>query len=249
MKKLAKNYLLVIFFGIVSFVFLISVYRLFYSKPTYIYVKVKIGQGYWWASTNNPSTWLIDSIKKGNKQYDTIGKKVAEILSSQYYPIFSVGVNTQFYDQYRTYLTLKLKVSGNNKFGYSFQRSAIAVGSPIDFDFPSAQFSGTVIQLSNKPIVEKLVKKTVYLTKKSNDPDEFNSIKIGQNYFDGENEVIKIMDKYFDGTNITIKALFKLKEKNNQFILGEEEVIAKNKVLGFMVSDLLLYNFTVEKIE
>ncbi|PIQ72263.1 hypothetical protein COV86_03960 [Candidatus Roizmanbacteria bacterium CG11_big_fil_rev_8_21_14_0_20_35_14] len=94
-----------------------------------------------------------------------------------------------------------------------------------------------------------MVKKTVYLTKKSNDPDEFNSIKIGQNYFDGENEVIKIMDKYFDGTNITIKALFKLKEKNNQFILGEEEVIAKNKVMGFMVSDLLLYNFTVEKIE
>lgn len=247
--KFKYSYFILLFALVIGFISLVSAYRLFFAKPNHIYVKVKLGQGYWWAATNNPSAWFINSIKKGEKQYDTVGKEVAEILSLRYYPRFSTGVNAQFNDQYDTYLTLKLKVSGNNKFGYSFQRSKIAVGSPIDFDFPSAQFSGTIIQLSLKPIIEKPIEKTVYLTKKSSDPGEFESIQIGYNYFDGENEVIKITDKYFDGSSITVKALFRLEEKNDQLVLGEEEIIAKNKVMGFIVSDLLLYNFTVEKIE
>ena len=59
-----KNYFLVIFIAAVFLVISYIVYKTISSKPTYLYVKVKMNQGYWWASSTKPSLWFVDSLKK-----------------------------------------------------------------------------------------------------------------------------------------------------------------------------------------
>ena len=92
-----KNYFISIFLACIAFVVLVAGYKLFFPKPTYIYVRVKIGQGLWCASTTKPPIWFINSIKKGNTQNDLLGKPLAEILSVRYYPWYNT--NNQ-YDVY-----------------------------------------------------------------------------------------------------------------------------------------------------
>jgi len=247
--KFKYLYFILLFVGAIGFVFLMSFYRLFLSKPNYVYAKVKVGQGLWWASTIKPPLWLVDSVKKGNVINTTKGMPDVEVLSVRYLPYFFPQINFSFVNQYDVFLNLKVKVTGNKINGYSFQRSTLAVGAPIDLNFPSAQLSGTVIELSDKPIINDLIKKTILLTKKSVDLNEFDSIKVGSNYFDGENEIIKIVDKSFDGSNINLNVLFKLKKINDQLIFGEEEAIYNNKTINFIASDSIFYNFLIQKIE
>lgn len=42
---LKKHYFLLILIGCVGFVCFVAFYKIFISKPTYIYAKVKVGQG------------------------------------------------------------------------------------------------------------------------------------------------------------------------------------------------------------
>ncbi len=166
-----------VFTLVVFFVLSVSIYRTYIIKPTYIYVKVKIGQGLWWASTIRPSNWFIQGLKKGMKEKDNTGKDLAEILSIRYYP-------WNGYNQYDIYLTLRLKVSGSRTTNmYSFNRSTIGVGSPIDLAFPEAQFSGTIITLRRDPFMEKYEEKTVYFFNRDSLPFEYEAIKIGDYYF------------------------------------------------------------------
>src|SRR3990167_8185822 len=140
------NYFISIFIACIAFVGVVSIYKLFFVKPTFVYAKVKVGQGLWWATTQKPNLWFVKNIKKGDAQTDFVGELTAEILSVHYYPTVSPN-------QYDVYLTMKLKVSGNKKTGkYNFNRSTIGVGAPIDLEFPSTQFSGTITDLSVKPI-------------------------------------------------------------------------------------------------
>ncbi|MFA5770295.1 MAG: hypothetical protein WC894_02260 [Patescibacteria group bacterium] len=253
--KFKYLYFILLFALLIGFVFFVSFYRLFFSKSTYIYAKVKVGQGLWWASTAKSPLWLVNSIKKGDVIKNFNGETEVEVLSVRHFPYFltqNLAQNNVSFiniNQYDIFLNLKIKVSGNKINGYSFQRSTIGVGAPIDLDFPSAQISGAITELSDKPIVENFVEKTIFLTKKSTDSNEFYSIKIGQSYFDGENEVIKIIDKSFDGSNITIKALFKLKKESDQLVFGEEEILAINKIFNFITSNSIFYNFIIDKIE
>ena len=58
MKKFIKfsreNYFIVIFGLIILFVGVVSAKKLFFTKPTFIYTKVKVGQGLWWAGGQKP---------------------------------------------------------------------------------------------------------------------------------------------------------------------------------------------------
>src|SRR3989338_8348156 len=103
MKKFTKfaidNYFISIFLACIAFVVLVSAYKLFFVKPTFVYAKVKVGQGLWWASTQKPSLWFVKNIKKGDIQTDLLGEPTAEILSVRYYP-------TVFPNQYDVYLTM-----------------------------------------------------------------------------------------------------------------------------------------------
>jgi hypothetical protein len=264
-RFLVDNYFLAIFFASIAFVGVVSIYKLFFVKPTYVYVKVKVGQGLWWASTQKPSIWFIEGLKKAQNmaEKELTGQPSAKILSVRYYPWW--GSN-----QYDVYLVMKLKVNRQGKTGkYNFKRSAIGVAAPVDFEFPSVQFSGTVLQISEKPIKEKLIEKTVILTKRAADPWEYDSIKIGDFYFDGKEKVFTIVDKtardtqnltadvfgnYPDISNelkkyIFIKGKIKVKPEKGNYIYAEEQLISVGKNLNIATNNLLLENYKVASIE
>lgn len=262
-RFLIDNYFLSIFFACIVFVALVSVYKLFFVKPTYIYAKVKVGQGLWWASTQKPSLWFIDGLKRAKEEYDFLGKTQAQILSIRYYPWW--GSN-----QYDVYLTMKLKVSKLGKTGkYNFKRSAIAVGSPVDFEFPQAQFSGTIIALSEKPIEEKYIEKTIILTKKNANPWEYESIKLGDNYFDGGEKVFEILEKTARDTQtltsdtfgnypieapelkkyIFIKAKIKVRQEKQKLIFGEEQIIMSGKAINIATDNFQFHDYLIASVK
>ena len=267
LKKLwrfaVNNYFISIFLAAIAFVGVVSIYKLFFVQPTFVYAKVKVGQGLWWAATQKPSLWFVRNIKKGDVQTDLVGEPTAEILSVRYYP-------TYISNQYDVYLTMKLKVSGNKKTGkYNFNRSTIGVGAPIDLEFPSSQFSGTVTEFSEKPILDKYVKKTVYLLKSLAYTWEYDGIKIGDKFFDGEANAVEIVDKsaiahpstvtpsrYFlneafsqDRSDIVVKLELEGKFVDGKFVFGEEQVVSLGKTVYLSTDNFTFTDYLVSKVE
>lgn len=257
------NYFISIFIAVIIFVGFVSVFKMFFTKPVYVYTKVKVGQGLWWASTQKPSIWFVSAIKKEEEEKNLVGQPIAKILNVRYYPWW--GTN-----QYDIYVTLKLRVTGNKKTGnYSFNRSNIGIGSAIDLEFPSTQFSGTITELSDKPIVDKYIEKTIYLTKKAAYPWEYDAIKIGDKYFDGEDTVFEILDKKATdvavmspdtygnltpstsdiGKYITVKAKIKGRIFDNQLFFGEDQLVSYGNTFNIATSNFTFTNFVVAGIE
>lgn len=260
-RFLIDNYFLSIFFACIAFVFLVSIYKLFFVKPTYVYAKVKVGQGLWWASTQKPPIWFVKYFQKGDQELDLTRKPIAQILSVRYYPFW--GSN-----QYDVYLLMKLKVTKMGSGKYNFKRSAIGVGAPVDFEFPKVQFSGTITELSEKPIKEKLTIKNITFIKKWAYPWEAETVVIGDKYFDGEEIVFEIIDKKIEDSqevynlsgiyypveserkkHITIKGRIKVSEKNGKFVFGEEQIIAPGKTISLATQKFQFQDYLVAKVE
>lgn len=260
-----KNYIITIFIACILFVGVVVVARAFLSKPTYIYVKVKVGQGLWWATTAKPPIWMVNAIKKGDVAVDLLGKPTAEILSKRYYRYYGS-------DQFDVYLTMKLKVSGNKRTGtYSFDRSTLSVGTPIEIQFPNEVVTGTVIELSQKSLNKKLIEKTITVTKKYAYPWEFVAISVGDSYFDGEDKIFEVLDKETNGSvfllsysnaysttganvvepsnYVTVKAKVKMQQVDGQWVLGEDQLIVPGRNLSISTSNFVFDNYIVSNIE
>lgn len=259
MKLLKKYYIVFFIFLILLFVGLFAGYKLFIAKPTYIYVKIKVGQGFWWANTKDPSMWYINAINRGDISYDTLGNPEVEIINKRTYFWLGNYQNVQD-DQYDTFLIVKMRVSENKRTGlYNFNRSVISVGTPIELQFPKANITGTVIAVSKNFPKENLIEKTVYLEKRDAYPWEYDAIKIHDSVSDGKNTIFKILDKSMTETPnllsdpnkgyITIKARMKMKKVNNIYVLGEEKIIEPGRTFNLSLSTFVLDGFTISKIE
>lgn len=258
-----KYYFILIIIGCVGFVGIVSTYKLYIQKPTYVYVKIRVGQGYWWTSTARPSLWYIRAIREAKEEKDLVGNTVAKILRVSYYPYYGSS-------QFETYVTLQLKVSKvGNKGTYNFKRETIGVSGPIDLEFSNVQISGTIIALSDKPIVPRLTEKTVYLTKKYAYPWEYDEIKIGDYLDDGNGTVLEILDKAKGDTNevlvndlgrivnsetetyryIILKVRLIGKEEAGTFIYGEEIIIAPGRGMDFITNGFVFNGYFVARVE
>lgn len=262
-KFLIKNYIVLAIGVVVVFVGLVAVSKLFLSKPHFVYVKVKVGQGFWWANTQRPSIWQIDSMNKGDKVEGISGGVQAEILSKRYYR-FKAS------DEFDIYLTLRLDAQYSKKTDtYTFDRSTLSVGAPIEFQFPRQEITGTVIDMSEQPFDDKLVERIVTLSKRGALPWEYEGIQVGSAYFDGEENVFEIVEKSsreltnltsdsFGNTTpaitepskyITIKAKVKVREVGNLLILGEDQTIVAGKILNISTPTVILDGYIIGKVE
>jgi len=265
-KKLTKfafdNYLISAFIAIVLFVIFVTGIKILTTEENYIYAKVKVSQGLWWANTNRPNLWLANAINKGDKEGSLTGKPIAEILEARVYPWFSS-------DQYDIFITAKLKVDKNKRTGkYSYKRSQIAVGSPIDFEFPLAQFSATVMAISDKPFEDNYIEKIVTLRKDLATPSEATSIQVGDTLFDGENTVFEIMDKSVVNSyslysslgnnypleserkvNIAITTKILVKSQNGNLIFGEEQVVKPGATIRLSTPNFFFDGYQVERVK
>lgn len=263
-KFFKKNLFFLLFFSSIIFVGLVLTYKIFFTKPTYIFVKAKVGQGLWWAQTAKPSFWYIKSfekvLKNKEKELDISGKPQSEIIDFRVYP-------SRANNQYDVYLIMKLKVDkmkGQNK--YLFKRSSLGIGSAVDFEFPSIQFSATIVDISQKPFKENYQEKIVYLNKPYSFDFEYDAIKVGDKYFDGKENIIEILDKQIAdneksyqalnnlnnislGKNITIIAKIKLKKDGQNYIFGEEQIVKPGAPLFFETENFRFENYLISKVE
>jgi hypothetical protein len=270
--KISSNYLFIVFLfiGFCFFVGISLFYKSFGQKPNYLFVKVKVGQGLWWAATQKPEFWFVKSIKKGEKETDFAGRSQAEIVGVRYYPVLS----DTSYSRYDIFLNIKIRTTYDRKNNqYFFKRNAVSVGSPIEFEFSTINITGTVVEMSKDNIKTKYVEKTVYLYNygayKKDFPYLYDSIKIGDKYFDGEKEVFRVVDKelvegirlssdnygrlYEQSTdvfqNILVKAVVKLTEKDGQLFYGEERALKIGDQFPFLTEGYNFEAFSIAKIE
>ena len=247
-KIAADNYFISIFIAIVAFVGFVSVFKLFTAKGQVVYTTVKVSQGLWWANTLNAPVWMIQNLKKGDIEKSLTGSPVAEILEVRYYPAQNQSIQSE---QYSIFLTVKLTADYNTRRNtYSFKRSTIGIGSPIEFEFNSGLISGTVISLSNQPPQNQYVNKIVTLYKPFVERSEYDAIQIGDKYFDGTAERIKIIDKsgvqasggYIDGRNIgfndnlmdvEVTVMMNLKQVGNSLMYNDEYVVQTGRGINF----------------
>ena len=241
-KLLKKHFILLTFVFVAFLVITLIINKKYFSKSYYLYIRVKIGQGLWWASTTEPSLRLINSIKDNIQHQPDI--------KLYYYPIQTKEVNYQSnsIDRYVSYLDLKLKVNKTNN-SYLYNRSAIAIGAPIDIDFNQIQISGTIMSFSPSPIIDQYIEKTIYLTKNNPNDWEYNAVKINDYYHNGVNKVFIIIDKQNIDGNLLIKAKIKLKLVNNQLIFGEDQTIAVNKKFYLFTQSFIFDDYSVSQIE
>ncbi len=270
-KSLKKNryfsIIALLFIAVAALTVAIALVKTATSESDYIYAKVKISQGFWWASTQSPNVWFIDSLKTGDVEYGLLGKPIAEVLEVRYYPTTAFP---KYRAQYDIFLTLKLAVNVNTKTQkYVFKRSAIGVGSPIELDFPSAQISGSVIEISKAPPKNRLVEKDIILIKKQGFPWEVEAIKIGDEQFDGEEVVFKVTAKQALTTSlvdinpygnvnlglkdprryITVRGKIKVREREGLLIFGEEQVVTPGAELNLATKNFVFDQFFVQEVK
>ena len=267
-KLIYKNRLLFIFFSILILVAITILYKELRQKSqSYVYAKIQIN--YPGSYYVKPDFWLANALKPGGKEYGLLAQPDAEILQERYYNYNSFG-------QYDIYITTKLSINYNKQTNsYSFQRSQISVGSPIQINFSSAQVNGTIIDLSNKPFKDIYVTKTVYLTNRGgynqDAPDIYNQITPGDKWFDGTDNVVEIVGKnlvkgvvgvqnlldsqIYDRTtdvqqNIVVVAKIKVLSKGKQLIFGGNQLVKIGNPLLFSTSSYTFTNsFVLTKIE
>lgn len=261
-KFVRQNVPIVFFISIIFFVGVIILFKVLTAQEETVYAKVKVSQGLWWASTAKPSVWLAQSFKKGMVETDLTGKPVVEVLSVRSYPWWNS-------EQYDIYLTLKIQASKNERTKiFTFKRAPIAVGSPIDLEFPEVQVSGTVIELSEKPISDNKTTKIVTLEKKYANQWEIDAIAVGDTYYDGVEQVAEILEKEVfpssevyvrvgnvdpfsteDTSKVVVTVQLYLEERNNELIYREEQPVQPGRILNFQTSKLVFQDYIVTSIK
>lgn len=262
-ELLQRNIIVTIVALCIAFVGIIAFYRLYVKKETFVYVKVKVSQGYWWATTQKPNMWYIKAIQGAKEEKDVVGAPLATVLRVAYYPWY--GSNS-----FDIFVTLRIKVTRMGKSGpYNFRRETIGVSSPIDFEFDTVQFTGTIVQMSEKPIDPVTRSKTVYLSKKYTYPWEYDAIKVGDYFNDGNANVIEILDKAKGETNeiivneggklisqeteeyryIALKIKMRVREDGGQIFYGDEIIVSPGRNLGFVTNGFTFNDYVVSKIE
>ncbi len=267
-KKKSIPSIIFLFIIVCALTLVFALFKSTASETQYIYVKVKVSQGFWWASTSKPSPWYAKAIKKGDIEYNILGKPTAEILEVRYYSVFSKNEPTE--NKYDIYLTIKLAADYNNRTQkYVFKRSNITISSPIELETQSTQITGTVIDVSEQEFADEYIEKTIFLTKNFAHPWEYEAIKVGDSYFDGEEIVFEVLGKnqvatseiktdYYgnllpstiDATShIVIKAKVKVRIDNEELLFGEERILNSGARLTVNTSIFNYSDFVVGKIE
>lgn len=261
-RAVKDNYFIFFFILIVISVGFITIIKSFTAKNEVVYAQVKISQGYWWASTLRPSYWLAVKLKKGDTEKTLSGKRIAEIQEVRYYPSGGLTPTTEQYD---VYITVKLLADYNERTKkYSFKRSSISVGSPIDFEFTNIQISGTIVDLSPRQFSSNYRDTVVTLRKTFANSWEYEGIEVGDFYFDGKEKVLEVIDKNYQESyaqynsaaiqsdrpiNIEVKLKMRLEDQNGTFIYRKDTPILVGRKVYLQGSKFIFDQYTVAKVE
>ncbi|PJE67793.1 hypothetical protein COU95_00395 [Candidatus Shapirobacteria bacterium CG10_big_fil_rev_8_21_14_0_10_40_9] len=116
----------------------------FLRRWEWVEAEVKISPPDYFWTEKNPPFWLADSLRVGDGEIDSFGRKTAEITDIK---AFEVPQNKK-----SIYLKMRLRaVKDRNKGTYQFKSKQLAVGSPIELRFPRIFLTGVVTFVSGIP--------------------------------------------------------------------------------------------------
>jgi len=108
-----------------------------FKKEKWVRVEVKIAPEQWWWEGKEPPYWLVDRIKKGDEQYDSLGRKIAEVLDTKVYE-FAGG-------RKMAWVTLNLKAEvDNRRKKLNFNHRPLEIGKPVDLEIGKVGVEGLV---------------------------------------------------------------------------------------------------------
>lgn len=236
------------------------------SQEDYIYAKVRVSQGFWWASSAKPSYWFNDVVAAGDTEKNLLGVNEAEILEVKTYPAES---NPEA-NLYNIYFTAKLKADYNKRTEkFHYNRTTLVAGAPLNLETSRGQISGTILDISLAPFEEEYVEKTVYLTKKAAYPWEYDAIRLGDTYHDGVREVFEVIDKsqssvgrisedvygnllpssIDDARYISVIAKIVVQKDGQNLLFGEEKVLSPGSEILVTTNNFNFEDFYISRVE
>lgn len=267
-RKIVLPLLPVALIAIPALIVIFALFKLARPSNQIVYAKVKVSQGLWWSVTSNPDTYFLRAIAKGDAEYGLLGAPDAQILAVRSYPAFDK--NQPYDNKYDIYLTLKLAVNYNSKTQkYTFKRTSLVVGVPLEMETNKVQITGTVTEISPQPFEETYEERIVYITKKFAYPWEYDAIKVGDSYFDGEETVFEVLDKnqrptsalendYYGNFNastidsvryISVKARVKVLKRDSGIYFGEEKLLNSGSYFNLWTPNFNFQDFVVGQIQ
>jgi hypothetical protein len=256
----------VLFILIPTLVAIIAFFKLSPANDKTVYAKIKVSQGLWWAATKEPSLWLEDALQVGDKELGFLGEPIAKIEDVTVYEVLDKPEE----DRVSIYFVAKLKTSFNKtEKKYSFKRSSLVIGSPIEIETNRTLITGTVLEISEEPFNNNYQDKIVIIIKENAYPWEYNAIKTGDTYSDGKDVVFEVISKKILGPSsfykgdiysnvspntldptlrITVTAKIKVKEKNGKFLWGEEKIVKPGSPLPISTTNFDFQDFYISAV-
>lgn len=147
----------------------------------------------------NIPLFQAQSVKVGDIEKDSSGKKIAEIVNLQVYDTPQSVVTKK-----DIYVKLRLLVKINSRSGeLEYKNKIIKVGSPVEFRFNSGLIAGKIAELGGKE--EKIEIKTITIKLYDQWPWFADSIEVGAGETDEKGEkIIKVLSKEVKPAEITV---------------------------------------------
>ncbi len=272
-RFIKKNYVAILAVLFFFFIGIVVLFKFFSTSTQFIYVKMKVGQGYWWVNTAKPASWYSNAVKKGDKVYDLMGKPSVEVLEVRTYPSSSSYNGSPF--QFDQYVTVKMQVKYNSQSGqYSYSRAPVLIGSPLQLQFPLVNITGSIIDISTLPFRDEYVTKVLTLAYQGgynkDFPYRFDTLNVGDKYFDGVDTVFEVTDKELGRSiwavsnnlngqvyeqsveatqNIIVKAKVKVRSREDGYYYAEEYRMVKGLQIPFSTHNYYFDKFIIGDIE
>lgn len=241
-----KHFYIFLFALALLFPFTVTALKYFSTNETYVYVRVKVSQGLWWASTERPKIWLRDSLAPGDRTLNLTGKEIAKVLKVESYHYNRKPPEETRYD---IFVTLKLLV---NKSGqkYLFNRDPVVAGAPLELELSKTYLTGSIVALSESEFSDETVTKVVTLVKKLTNFNEYALIRPGDYYSNGSDKVFEVLGKYQAGDKLYVTAKIKaVKNSSGNLIFGYEQVLVPGSIFDLATNNFDFNEFYIYQIQ
>lgn len=176
------------------------------TKEQWVKAEVKISSSSWWqAYYISPPYWLGESIEVGDREFDSQGQLVAEVLGIRAYELSNLQQQEPTRKDF--YLTLNLRVAKDRRTGkLKFKNQPLEIGSPIELHFTNTYVPGLVTfieGISDKEKMKEVIIEGVWL---NNYPWNAEAIPIGGKMEDGMGNVVaEILEKRIELAEKTVE--------------------------------------------
>lgn len=176
------------------------------SKKQWVKAEVKISSSSWWQTYYTaPPYWLGESIKIGDKEFDSQGKVVAEVLEVRVHELSTFQLQEPTRKDF--YLTLNLQISKDRKTGkLKFKNQPLEIGGSVELHLTNTYVSGLVTFVEGIPDereTKELVIKGVW---KNMFPRSAEAIPVGGKMEDGMGNIVaEILEKRIELAKKTVE--------------------------------------------